>query len=77
MHTLNQVIFGLLLGIWIAFSWHYVTNPWFTDHSRALLDGSYFSLNRDSVFGKTSCMTLIAFMILMAVQIANYMIVLP
>jgi hypothetical protein len=77
MHTLNQIIFGLLLGVWIALSWHYATHPWFADHSRALLDGSYFSQNRDSIFGKTSCITLIAFLILMAVQIANYIIVFP
>ena len=77
MHTLNQIIFGLLLGVWIALSWHYATHPWFADHSRALLDGSYFSQNRDSIFGKTSCITLIAFLMVMAVQIANYIIVFP
>lgn len=24
MHSMNQILFGELLGVWIAFSWHYI-----------------------------------------------------
>ena len=33
MHSLNQIIFGLLLGTWLAFSFHFIGYDWVMNHA--------------------------------------------
>lgn len=82
MHTMNQIVFGLLLGVWIALSWHFIFCESLIKHSHDLVTGTCFGLNandseRKGKLVKISLITLLLFVILMAVQIVNYFIVNP
>lgn len=82
MHTMNQIVFGLILGVWIALSWHFIVCDSLMKHSHDLVTGACFGLNaneseRKAKLMKITMITLLFFVVLMAVQIVNYFIVNP
>lgn len=41
-HSMNQIIFGLLLGAWLALTYHFLLNEPFLNQMKELADGDYF-----------------------------------
>ena len=39
VHSLNQILFGLLLGIWLAFTVHFIFKDKVMENVQNLLDG--------------------------------------
>ena len=67
MHSLNQIIFGLLLGIWVALTCHYSFYDRLLNHALDLLESRFFDSNqsaRKNKFLKVSAITLAVFILL-------------
>ena len=66
VHSLNQVIFGLVIGVWAAFTFHFCIRKPFTSHIKSLSD-------------RTSQMMLLTLVYILAVVIVcvSYEVVTP
>lgn len=76
-HSMNQIIFGLLLAVWLAASLHYGIYHLFMDQASKFVSGDAFEGERVRVFKNTVFSSILLFTVLMAVQIANCLIVEP
>lgn len=76
-HSMNQIIFGLLLGAWIACTFHFATYRNLMEQGQALASGEYFSSEKQAKFMKVTFVTGIIFAVLMIIQLGNYFLVMP
>ena len=79
MHSYNQIFFGMALGAWFAFSFHYIMYEKLMEHARELCLNEIFNMpgERSSSFRKLTLLCFGIFAALMGVQIANILIVKP
>ena len=64
----------MLLGIWLAFSFHFIAYDWIFNHTQALIDDNVFiNENRQKLFLLETFGTITLLAVLMAFQIVNYL----
>ena len=66
-HSMNQIIFGLLLGAWIACTFHFAAYRSLMEQARELVSGEYFGADKDTKFLKVTFVTGMVFTVLMVV----------
>jgi hypothetical protein len=67
VHSLNQILFGLLLGTWLALSFHFVGYEWVMNHANELIQNKIFVDDRGAKFLKLTAITFSLFALLMAI----------
>lgn len=73
MHSLDQILFGILLGLWLAVSFHTIGYEALENHCKALWRDKYFVLDTKGKFTRLSLITLAVFVVLLALEIMNYL----
>ena len=77
MHSYNQIMYGFMLGAWLAASFHFIARDWLMTHLHALCDNKVFSddpSQRKSMLCKLIMATLSFLIFVQVVQYIPYWI---
>lgn len=75
MHSYNQILFGLLLGLWLALTFFYLGYEPIMEHGIELIENKTFNGNdRKIKLFQSTAVCFGTFLFLMVIQIANYLI---
>jgi len=71
MHTMDQILFGWLLGVWFAFTFHFCSRTALTQNAQTLLDTTA------TEFAKYSIWCTVLFIAALTLEMVNYFIFNP
>lgn len=77
MHSMNQIVFGLLLGAWVAVSFHFLGYEPLCTQIKSMLSGEFFETDGKRRFLRTTLVTFGVFGVAMVIQIVDFLIVSP